>query len=212
MIALFAPYHLDLKMGQSWKAQVEWHYSSPSAEIDQKDVEDVTFTVVTNDAGSYKISTSRKLTRTELPGVNVNAPETAKPLSSTQIVEPGHLFVLPSWNLDNNTARLSRLFDFGKLPAAESWQIHSELKGLPDADTQLGEISSPDPRYRVWRWRLNELGPEPRMTATGFLWTRKSDGMPVSMHLEAENAPLPGGADPARLVLDYKLRADKPSE
>lgn len=204
----FPPYHLLLKPDQTWTAELSWHYSNKAAEIDQKDVEEVTFKVLSRDGETYKISIGRKLLKTELPGVTVDAPASAKTESSETTVQPGRLFALPPWTVDTNSKRLSKLFDFGSLPAVETWQVRSEERGLPATETTVDEAASAEPSLRVWRWDFRELSGQQPMKGIGYLWTRKSDGLPIAMHIEAQNAFLPGGMDPTTLTLDLRVRLD----
>ena len=172
----FVPYRLELKSGQFWKSELTWHYSNQAAEIDQKDIEEVGFRVTGKDGTTYKIEVSRKLLRTELPGVNVNAPGSTKEQKVTERVSQGHLFALPAWVLDTNTKRLSKLYDFGELPAVETWQVHTEEKGVPPTETLVEEVQAREPELRLWRWNP---------------WQRQDDrsGLP----LDAEKGWLPDG-------------------
>jgi hypothetical protein len=201
MFFAFVPYHLDLKPAATWSAALVWHYQNSATAFDRVEEDLATFKLVASRDGQYEVSVSRKLLRTRLPGVVVDAPKNAKPDEATTNVYPDRLLGLPAWGSDRDAARLGRLFDFEAIRTVEAYTLALNQPKLPKAIMVIEE-DAPSETLRSWHWTLRELSGSAPIAAEGELWTRKSDGIPVRMHLEADNVPLPEGQGTGQLTLD----------
>jgi hypothetical protein len=200
---MFTPFHLDLRADETWKADLSWHYQNAAADIEEREVEEATFQVVSAVDGKYQLKVVRKPVKTILAGVEVGLPRSVKEVDSEASAAQDRLFAMAPWNQDFQTKRLSRLFSFGSVPTVESYTLALESPPLPPASSVVEEDTEAATKdRRVWHWEFKELsGPRP-MTAEGVLYTRPSDGMPVRVHIVANDAPMPGSPDIATLTFD----------
>jgi hypothetical protein len=198
MFPSFVPFHIELNVGQTWSDRLVWHVQA--ANLDRVEEDLVTFAVLSGGEGAFQVKVDRKLLRTRLPGVVIEAPKTAPPDVATTSVHIDRLFGLPAWS---EAPRLGRLLGFEAIRTVEAYTVALSQPSLPKAVLVVEEdVPAESGGLRAWHWTVHELSGATPISAVGELWTRGSDGRTVRMHLEADNVPMPDGESTGRLIVD----------